>query len=235
MACEWIGTKLAAWFGLPTFNVAIIQVESEDEIPLGHGRMAETGSAFVSRMERGHPWGGGVKELSLVHNIEQVNDLVVFDTWVLNCDRHPPDLKTRKPNRDNVFFSEEDAPDGMFTLKAIDHTHCFTCGRELNESATKIENVKDDRIYGLFPEFADHVEDGLVRKSLAKLAKLDSCFVRDLVYSIPVDWEVPRNVQDKIIELICDRADFVGGTMWRSMCAKCFPQAKLDLPGEEVD
>ena len=64
----------------------------------------------------------------------------MFDTWLLNCDRFS--FPTRNPptkpriNRNNVFLSEE-APDGKFVLKAMDHTHCFTCGKNLR-GATRL-------------------------------------------------------------------------------------------------
>ena len=36
--------------------------------------------------------------------------LVLLDTWLRNCDRHPLDPTKREPNRDNVFLSREGAP-----------------------------------------------------------------------------------------------------------------------------
>lgn len=126
LACEWVGTHLARWLGLPTFDCALLTVDEVDEIPLGDQTWAKPGPAFVSRAESGHAWGGSADELHLIENPEDIAKLVVFDTWTLNCDRHPPKGVVRKPNKDNVFLSGEGARPGRFRLIAMDHTHCFT-------------------------------------------------------------------------------------------------------------
>ena len=98
LACEYVGTQLAAWFGLPTFDYALMAVDATvDEIPLKDGSFAESGPAFVTRAAAGHPWGGSAEELDALVNPEAVTHLVVFDTWTLNCDRYPPDLTTARP------------------------------------------------------------------------------------------------------------------------------------------
>src|SRR5438270_93933 len=68
LACELVGTELARLFGLPTFDFAIIEVTEDDEIPLHHGRLAQTGPAFITRAERGGTWGGSPDELSKLDN-----------------------------------------------------------------------------------------------------------------------------------------------------------------------
>ena len=40
LACELVGTQLAAWFGLPVFDFAIIQVTAADELPFAKGGFA---------------------------------------------------------------------------------------------------------------------------------------------------------------------------------------------------
>jgi hypothetical protein len=108
-------------------------------------------------------WGGGDRELKLLVNPQDISRLVVFDTWVMNCDRHCPiDPGTgirRKPNRDNVFLSE-DAPDGQFLLKAIDHTHCFSCGRDWTKRLNQFDRIKDGRVFGLFPGVSGFSDQG---------------------------------------------------------------------------
>ena len=108
LACELVATQLAGWFGLPTFAAAVI-VLSEDgiEIPFLRGGKAVPGPAFITRAEAGKTWGGGDEELDQLDNPDDISRIVVFDTWVLNCDRHPPDLAMRRPNYDNVFLSAE--------------------------------------------------------------------------------------------------------------------------------
>jgi len=48
-----VGTQLAAWLGLPTFEFAIIQVLPENEIPFQKGDQAQPGPAFITRLEPG--------------------------------------------------------------------------------------------------------------------------------------------------------------------------------------
>ena len=99
LACEWVATQMADWFGLPTFEYALLPVDAEvDEIPFFRGGVAASGPAFVTKAAAGHPWGGAEEELRDLVNPGDVGRLVVFDTWVSNCDRHPPDLTVRRPN-----------------------------------------------------------------------------------------------------------------------------------------
>src|SRR5438132_6499286 len=107
LACEWVGTQLAAWFGLPTFDFALMPIDaSVDEILFLRGGRATSGTAFVTRATLGHTWGGTTEELDKLANPKAVSRLVVFDTWTRNCDRHPPDLTQRRPNYDNVFLAD---------------------------------------------------------------------------------------------------------------------------------
>ncbi len=124
LASEWVATQLAAWFGLSTFDYAIIQLDESDEIPfidkngnrVGHGVI---GPAFITRAEPGETWGGKTRQLKKLVNPQDIARLVVFDTWLLNCDRYsfPGGNQAGKPrvNRNNVFLSEE-APEGQLLL-----------------------------------------------------------------------------------------------------------------------
>ena len=125
---------MAHWFGLPTFDFAILNLDAADEIPFESGGKAAPGPAFVTRATKGNTWGGEDGELDLLENPEAISRLVVFDTWTRNCDRYPPDLEMRKPNRDNVFLNSTSEREDRFRLIAMDHTHCFTCGRDLTDA-----------------------------------------------------------------------------------------------------
>lgn len=210
LACEWVGSQLARWFGLPTFDFAIMEVDEEtDEIPLGRGGHAESGPAFVSRAVLGHAWGGSEKELKALANPEAIPRLVVFDTWTLNCDRYPPDIEKRKPNWDNVFLSCEGVEPGELRLVAMDHTHCFTCGRDLTAGIASIDRARDPAIYGMFPPFADWITKSEVERAANKLRQVDSQHVRGVVGTIPAQWDVSPEARTALCRLICDRARFV--------------------------
>ncbi|MCI0665484.1 MAG: hypothetical protein L0220_30870, partial [Acidobacteria bacterium] len=107
------GTKLARRFGLRTFDVAILELEDGDDIPLDQNTNAEIGPVFVARGEKGEPLLGP-STLGFVQNINDIPRLIVFDTWVRNCDRYRPagEGEPERINLDNLFLSEEGAEGG---------------------------------------------------------------------------------------------------------------------------
>lgn len=221
LAREWVGTQLAALLGLRTFEMALMQVQAEDEIPLGNGRKASPGTAIVFRWESGHPWGGEPQTLEQIDNSEDIALLVVFDTWIRNHDRHPADPTLRRPNRDNVFLSETGAAPGRFVLKAMDHTHCFAPGADLNPAMASIEAVKDEAIYGLFPEFVPYVTRDRVRAATRRLKNLGRDEIERIVASLPADWQVSRAARKALVDLLCDRAVFLADTIMDALTLQC--------------
>jgi hypothetical protein len=229
LACELVGTQLARWFELPTFDDAILMLDELDEIPFAQGGKAQPGPAYVTRAERGHAWGGDADELTLLDNESDVARLVVFDTWTLNCDRHPPDRTVRRPNYDNVFLSEEHAQPGRFRLVAMDHTHCFTCGRDLDERTATVARIKDEGVYGLFDGFVPAVRAHrpVAEAALDRLGGFDRDVAAQIVATIPAGWQVPERARAALVELICQRARFVADSLMRRLAAVCWPQSEL--------
>ena len=90
LATDWVGTHLAKWFGLQTFDVAIVSLHSDLVFHLPRGAVATPGPAFAARAMAGAPWNRQPRELEVLDNPEDITRLVVFDTWTLNCDRHGP-------------------------------------------------------------------------------------------------------------------------------------------------
>jgi hypothetical protein len=218
LACEWIGTKLAAWLGLATFDIAIIGVTADDEIPLGHGRMAEPGPAIVIRWEVGEPWSNVPGQLEQTSNHESmIPGIVVLDTWLRNLDRHPP-LGTRwKLRPDNLFLSVGKGLTDQPVLKAIDHSACLGWGRDLTEALAHIHTVRDDRLYGLFPLFRPFVTRSSIRPWLQRLAEFDQHVGESLVGTIPTEWNVSTKVRKAIVELLSRRASYVVDTIEKSI------------------
>lgn len=231
LACEWVGTLLARWLGLPTFDCAILVLDELDEVPFEGGGQAQPGPAFVTRAESGHPWGGTPAELELLDNPEDIARLVVFDTWTLNCDRHPADLRTRAPNRDNVFFSAEGATPERFRLVAMDHTHCFTCGRELTNRLATIERIKDERLYGLFPEFVAQlrVHRSVAEASAARLREFSAGVGSEIVATIPGEWQVSDGARTALLDLLAQRAEHLADNIMGMLATRCWPQGELDF------
>jgi HipA-like kinase len=237
LASEVVATQLASWLELSTFDWAIVTVDEIDEIPFldkdgNKTGQATPGPAFITRAEPGASWGGGQRELKMLANPDDISRLVVFDTWLLNCDRYsrPKDDPTKSPriNRDNVFLSEE-APAGQFLLKAMDHTHCFTCGREWTKKLAHDDTMKHGRVFGLFPEFRKFLNRDAIVQAATDLRGITRESVTEMTQSIPKEWEVPRAARDALVDLVVGRATFVADTIE----SRLWPQGTLFTGDEE--
>lgn len=206
---EYVGTSLAKWFGLPTFEYVILEHDGVVDIPVGDGGLASAGPAFLTRAHEGGTWGGNASELEQVENLEVVTGLVVFDTWVRNRDRCPPLGMSRKPNLDNVFLSEECASPGKYRLVAMDFTHCFQEGTTLNRHISDIANVQDDRVYGLFTAFGDHMNTGAVDEAIRRMGTVNDGVVTDILDRIPEVWQLDTHVKNALRDFIVRRARYL--------------------------
>lgn len=209
LACELVATHLARWFGLQTFDFAILRLTDADEVPFGEKGVAEPGPAFVTRAEDGHTWGGDAGELDLIENPEDMTRLVVFDSWVRNVDRQPPAGATRKPNLRNVFLSAEKVPAGRLRLLAMDHTHTFTWGRELTRRLGHMDMTEDPAVYGLFPPFLDFLSADVLESCRQKLRDVSRGVVAPFVDAIPREWDVSSEGRDALKDFLCGRAAFL--------------------------
>ena len=91
LACELVGTELAAWFGLDTVEFSLINVKDDDVLPLHNvGRTVQAGPAFICKLIDGDTWDGGDVYLSRLQSPSVVTKLIIFDTWIMNPDRYPP-------------------------------------------------------------------------------------------------------------------------------------------------
>ena len=153
-------------------------------------------------------WGGDVSALRNILNPGDVSRLIVLDTWIRNCDRYRPE-PNRRVNRDNVFLAWESNSRKGLTLKAIDHTHAFTCGRELTTRLGRLEDVQDTTLFGCFPEFLSFLRHEDVSDCAARLAQMDITEASKAVGKVPSDWHVEEAARVAWIQFICDRAKFV--------------------------
>lgn len=208
LACEWVGSSLAKWFGLHVPAFAVLRLANKACFDLPRGNRTQAGPAFVSRHVPGRTWGGSSAELRDLENKADITRLVVFDTWVRNCDRHPPSLDDRKPNYANVYLADTERP-GKSRLLAIDHTHCFDGGRDLSEHLADIDKVKDDRTYGLFPAFVPFLDAGELAWCKAMLRSVSADVVRTIVQQVPLEWQVQAHAAEALIRQIHGRAAFV--------------------------
>jgi hypothetical protein len=112
-------------------------------------------------------------------------------------------------NRDNVFFIQSPEKKSGLQLVAMDFTHAFRRGQDINRKLDFIEHTRDDKIYGLFPEF----EGLLDREKIMLLATTLSGFKRatadEIVGTIPPAWEVDIGGRSALANLITQRAHFL--------------------------
>jgi hypothetical protein len=224
LATDWVGTHLAKWFGLSTFDIAILTLEADDEFDLPRGAKAEPGPAFASRAVPGEPWGKSERQLDLLVNPEDITRLVVFDTWTLNCDRHDGRPDGRKPNYDNVFLTSEGVEHGKRRLIAMDHGLCFIRSNELTPKLSNIDKVKETHVYGLFPGFRNKLQEATIQNCVERLRKMDMTTAMDMIATIPTEWNVSTEACAAWSELISHRAGFVADNIqkWLESAAPWF-------------
>jgi hypothetical protein len=208
LASEFVASSLAVWFGLTVPPFAIFDLDPEACFELPRGVRTQPGPAFISQHIAGRTWGGSETELRTVENRTDITRLVVFDTWLRNCDRHPADLKTRKPNYANVFL-ENTRRSSRTRLVAIDHTHCFDCGRDFSERLGDIDKVKDERTYGLFPAFSRFIDRGELLWCTAMLRSFDVQALVQLVNRLPAAWQVSSAAREALVLQVRGRASFL--------------------------
>jgi hypothetical protein len=179
----------------------------------------QNGPAFISWEIEGSTAAGGDVFLKRLVNPDDVSKLVVFDTWIRNPDRCPPEGLPN--NRDNLFFT----PIGRkFDLVALDHSHCFvetTLADELGQSHL----LADESVYGFFPEFRPYIDTSAVRRAARRLLEIDMGTVKEIVGSVPPQWGVTAGSRDAWAKLICDRAERVA----KFLPAKLGCEPELDL------
>ena len=210
LATDWVGTHLAKWFGLSTFDIAILTLEADDTFPLPRGATAEPGPAFAAKAMAGDPWGKSGLQLDVLVNPEDVTRMVVFDTWTLNCDRHHHDLTVRKANYDNVYLSSEGVEPDKRRLIAMDHGLCFIrSGEDLTPRLARIDKMRNEHVYGLFPEFREKLREDIIELCTARLKEMDLATAHAMIETVPTEWAVSRETREAWAELIYRRAGFV--------------------------
>ena len=206
---EWVGTAVARWFGLTTFDFAQITLEPNLEIPLGKGKEAEPGPAFVTRAERGGSWSGKGDDLKHLVNPEDVTGLVIADTWLLNEDRYPPPGSAREPNRDNVFLSMDGLSGRDVRLVAMDFSDCMKPPSTLTPRIADIGNTKREGLFGLFPEFQGLLQRPAYERGLARLGEAREPDMAPIAQQLPSEWDVTDALRDTILRFLVQRAAFL--------------------------
>lgn len=224
LAAEFVGTRLAGAMGLPILDWHVFHYDGFPEIRLPSGNSAQAGSAWITRKVEGFVWSGHADDLAAVSNQCDIAKLVLFDQWVLNCDRYQPAPPPKfRQNLHNVFFSREDSETGKFRLLAMDQTHIFTCGGELRPDLARLDKVRDPLAYGLFPGFGKILRREDAVAAVTAMAGVDEGIIRTIVREIPPDWEVSREVREAMIDFLLQRRNWLATRFVTSI----FPQDEL--------
>ncbi len=229
--CELLGTRAAAWLGLRTFDIAVVDVGVSGIVTYANGTESEGGPSFVARFENGTTWGGAAAELHAVGNPEALAGIVVLDTWLLNCDRYRAEGETVRRNTRNVFLSEEGAGKGKFKVTAMDHTHILMCGRQLTKAIGHIDRVKDERLFGNFPEFREYLSHQSVRLYADQLLTFTRPRADALLSDIPQPWSPAADVRAALVAFLSERARFVGQNIRKMLVNQGTLEPELELEG----
>lgn len=208
LACELVGSELASWFGLPTFDFALVDIPNDIELPfVDHVGNASPGPAFITRgEEQATDWDGSDILLSKINNVKDISKLVLFDTWIMNSDRTPPKESYIPTNRDNYLFLRK--PRAKYSLLATDHTHCFTDG-DLWDDVKNQELIIEDSIYGFPVEFTPYIKRAYILEAVMHLRQLDRATVKEILNAVPAEWGITSSSRDAWEDLIYERAQFV--------------------------
>ena len=228
LACEWIGTRVAALLGLQTLDFAILQL-TDDDVPFDGGK-EEAGPAFVTRLEDGEPWSGDRAEIADLGNLDDIAKLVVLDTYLLNWDRHSPGGS--KLNKDNVFLSSEREPLGKPSLLAMDHTHVISQGRGIDARVGHIDKCKDSRIYGLFDAFAPHISVGNAKEAIESLSKITDSKISEILSEVPEGWSVEKSGMTALRTFLRDRRTYLLDTLYSNLSVHVGKQ--MEAMGDEL-
>lgn len=222
LVCELVGTRLASWLGLATFDLALLPYDGTPEVQFRDGTRAQAGTAIALRHVVGTPWGADPEGLARVENPEAIAGLVVLDTLALNKDRYYPHREPVRENLGNVFLAREGAAAGRLRLVAMDHTECL---REhsglLKARISRIDRVRDETVHGLFPDFVPYLTEAAAAPFFHRLRTLTPEVARALTKEIPGDWEVSDAIREAIDALLVDRARFLSTRLWTILARSC--------------
>ncbi len=107
------------------------------------------------------------------------------------------------------FLVERRNEVGRFDLIAFDHSHCLRAPADLSPLIKNISNTKDEKVYGLFPEFHEFVTYEYVDGALKMLTELTEPTVDAILGSIPDQWEINKETKSAIKDFIGERTSFL--------------------------
>jgi hypothetical protein len=113
----------------------------------------------------------------------------------------------------------------------MDHTHCFTCGRELTRRLSHIHRVRESEVYGLFPEFRPFTKREAIAAVADTLRGVPRPTVEEIVDSIPHEWGVGKAAREALVEFVLQRASYVASGIMKWI----WPQNRFEFMNEAED
>jgi len=204
---EVVGTRLAEWLGLSTFEVCILEAPI---LSLPDGTKSQAGLAFAARKVVGQPWGGDDEQLARLANPHDLAGLVVVDTWTRNHDRYSARGGTIRRNLHNVFFGHEGVGDDQLKLLAMDFTQAVRCeAGAITRHSCAIDYERHTDVFGLFPEFRPYTTVDRVQHFLRRLAQFRREDAHAVVGSVPQAWHLSAEVRERVTDFLVGRAAYL--------------------------
>jgi hypothetical protein len=221
LCCELVGTELACAIGLITPPFAVMEIP-ELSIPHQPFVQPRAGPAFLSKWVPSVAFSPSVEPrlLKKLRNREAPAKLIVFDTWVRNKDRFSPtNGGAAVENRENLLFAQ----DGRMTqMVVIDHTHALV---ETTFDELGTDWVKEEVVYGQFPQFAAFVTPRAVKDALARICSEDKDALNSICDSVPREWGMTGTVSALLAQSLQQRAARMQEWLPKSL----FDQGELDV------
>jgi hypothetical protein len=225
LARDLIGCSLAEELGLPTLDFSLMQITSpltqlpldaDESKPIWERRLSSGGTAFLSRGVEGQTWNRSQEQIDTASNRETYAGLVVLDTWLANEDRHPRRPPRagfqRQPNVDNVFLEvRRSEGEETLVLLAMDFSHCLWPKDGELRSSYDIGFVREEGVYGLFPQIQSLLSRESVASFLERLRWLAETrtTIESILARIPRDWSVSPAQARALADFLCDRGRFL--------------------------
>ena len=91
----------------------------------------------------------------------------------------------------------------------MDHTHILTCGREPTVKLGRIDAVREDRLYGLFPEASPWVTPTNLAPFLGRLRGFVPGIARSWFAEMPREWRLEAPIEATVVDFLDGRARYV--------------------------
>ena len=83
----------------------------------------------------------------------------------------------------------------------MDFTHAFTCGSPLDRKLGHFEKIRDELIYGRFPEFEAYLTREQVVACARKLETFDMATAETFIELLPKAWQVDATRMQRFEEV----------------------------------